>query len=105
MVVSDRHGDECLCYGMGTKPISSTSYSSSSNLWTVRSYSGAVNNGGRSGTSTTKIHQGDRVRFELDYEAHTVNLFVNDDDKGVVFNSLPSDKEFFPCVASYGSDR
>lgn len=70
----------------------------------VRAYTGDVNNGGRSGTRTSKINQGDEVRFELDHAAHSVEMYINNSSKGVVFEGLP-DAEIFPCVCSYGSDR
>lgn len=102
--IRDAMNDECICYGLATKPVTNQSYDSSSQLWTIRAYTGQVYHSGTSHSNVTKIHQGDIVRFELDCDAHECRLKVNDTDHGVVFSDLP-DKEIFPCIATYSSSR
>ena len=102
--VTDSHGDECLTYGCGTKPVNSGSYDSSSNLWMIRCYNGSVYPARSGRSSTSKIHVGDVVRFELDCDAGTVTCKINGADQGVVFTGLEG-KEVFPAVCSYGDGR
>ena len=94
-----------LAFGLGITPSSTpSSYSSSSALWTLDLHSGNINNGGTRSNSSHRVKAGDEARFEPDHSAHTVELYVNDVSKGVVFRNLP-DKELFPCVCAFGSNR
>lgn len=55
----DSNGDECSCFGCGTKPVLSGAYDGSQNLWMIRAYNGCVYVPGSSSSrpAVTKIHQ------------------------------------------------
>ncbi len=53
----DSHGDECVCLGAGTKPVTSSSYDSSTHFWTIRAYNGTVYVPGGTRMTVSKIHQ------------------------------------------------
>ena len=63
----DSHGDECVCLGCGTKPVLSSSYDGSQNLWTIRAYNGTVYTPSGTRNTVSKIHQvcGSPVRLWL----------------------------------------
>lgn len=101
----DNVSDECFCYGAATKPMTSSSYdSSSSNLFVIRAYNGYSYSQGSQGKFVAKIRPNDVVRFELDCAAGEIRCRINTTDHGVVFSGLKG-KEVFPAMASYGSNR
>ena len=53
----DSQGDECICLGAGTKPVTSSSYDSSTHFWTIRAYNGVVYVPGGTRMTVSKIHQ------------------------------------------------
>lgn len=54
--------------------------------------------------SDVKIKKNDIVRFELDMDAGTLSLFINDKAKGVKFRNLQG-HAIWPCVQFYSSNR
>ena len=50
-----------------------------------------------------KVHPGDTVRMVLDHDEHTISYSVNGSKLEVVFFDVPV-KEFFPAIATYGSN-
>jgi hypothetical protein len=106
LIAEDITNDESICVGAGTKPVTSSSYNSSPNLWMYRCYNGNLyRKGGQiSGVSKERIHPNDIVRIELDHDAHTLTYRVNGDkDQGVCFTDVTG--EIFPAVAFYGANR
>lgn len=106
LVAEDITNDESICVGAGVKPVTSSSYNSSPNLWMYRCYNGNLyRKGGQiSGVSKERIHPNDVVRIELDHDAHTLSYRINGDkDQGVCFTDVTG--EVFPAVAFYGANR
>lgn len=70
----------------------------------LRGYSGECYNGsGSTHSSIDKVHQDDIVKFVVNMEARTAQIFVNDKDCGVIFNDLPA--EVFPVAVFYGAGK
>lgn len=105
-VADDITNDESICLGAAVKPVSSSSYNSSSSLWMYRCYNGNLYRRGTQvvGASKARIHPQDLVRIELDHEHHTLRYIVNGEkDQGVCFTEVTG--EIFPAVAFYGANR
>ncbi|CAM9393614.1 unnamed protein product, partial [Discosporangium mesarthrocarpum] len=110
-VESDASGDECSAIGAAVRPVSSSSYDCSPDLWMRRSYNGqlydrgrpvsaAASNGLQQGRSTlSPVHQGDIVRIELDLTEGTLSYSLNGVDEGVAFTNMSG--EIYPCVCTY----
>ncbi|CAN0459254.1 unnamed protein product [Discosporangium mesarthrocarpum] len=113
MVEDDVRQDESVCLGAGTRPVGSSSYSSSPNLWMYRLYNGGLYNrghgagavGGNSAPiSRERGHPGDVFRVTLDCEAGTLSYVINGErDQGVCFTGISG--EVFPAVSFYGANR
>jgi hypothetical protein len=105
-IAEDIPSDESVCIGAGCKPVSSSSYNSSANLWMYRCYNGNCYRQGTQvpGGSKEQIHPGDVVRVTLDCEARTLSFCINGDrNQGVCFTDVVG--EIFPAVAFYGANR
>jgi len=62
-ITSDVHSDESVCLGAGIKPLQSSSYNSSKEMWMYRCYNGNLyERGGQvRGVSKEKVHPGNQV--------------------------------------------
>jgi hypothetical protein len=98
----DSNADECMLFGFGTKPITSSSYSDSPNMWLVRAFNGEIYGSGKASRTASKLHEGNRISFTWSSGSGEVKLFVNGAEDGIVFTGVTL-AEIFPCVASYGS--
>eukprot|EP01029_Cantina_marsupialis_P010171 TRINITY_DN232160_c0_g1_i1.p1 TRINITY_DN232160_c0_g1~~TRINITY_DN232160_c0_g1_i1.p1 ORF type:complete len:1011 (-),score=336.00 TRINITY_DN232160_c0_g1_i1:236-3268(-) len=96
---------QCSCFGLAIKPVSSSSYESSSQLWMYRAYNGNHYSAGSRTGSSSRIATGAMVRCDLDMDAGTMNLFINGTDQGVVFSNLQEHAVIYPAVAFYSSQR
>ena len=103
----DTADQECVCFGLGIKPVSRSNYDSSRELWMYRAYNGQVyQRGSSAGPRKAKIHPKDIVRFELDMDAGSgeCRAFVNGADQGVIFTGFAGNT-VYPAVAFYSSGR
>ena len=90
-----------MCFGFGTKPITSDEYETSPNLFVVRAWNGLVYGAGKARTEVPKLHESNRIRFDWNAAAGEVSLTLNGTKVGVVFTGVKY-SEIFPVVCSYG---
>jgi len=101
-LVEDSEYDECSAFGVANKPITSSSYESSPNMWVRRSYNGQLYHGSSAGYDCMdKLHPGDVVRIEVDMDKKTLSFKKNGEDEGAAFIDLVG--EVFPIVCTYRS--
>jgi hypothetical protein len=104
VIEKDSDRDECTCVGAGVKPVVSSQYETSPNLFMVRGYNGRCHAGGVATGTVDKFHPGDTVRFELDCDAGEVRMWVNAKEQGVVFRGLAG-QTVFPAACTYSENR
>ena len=101
-LLADSEFDECSAFGVACKPITSSSYESSMNMWVRRSYNGQLYHGTSAGFDCfPKIHPGDILRIEVDMDEKTLRFRKNGVDEGLAFVDLQG--EVFPIVCTYRS--
>eukprot|EP01041_Mallomonas_annulata_P000974 gene974-1892_t len=107
-LVQDDHGDETTCLGLGKRPVENCNYTTSTDLWMIRCYSGEPYHGGKLSDTSRRvarpqIHPNDICKFTFDVEEQMVSLAVNDVDHGIVFEHVP--KGVSPAVIFYGANK
>ena len=98
----DLPGSECTNFGATTKPITSFSYTDPHSFM-YRAFNGSLYGRGKAGVNRRPCHPGETVQFELDCEAGTISLWVNDEPQGVIFTEVTG--TIYPAVAFYSSLR
>jgi len=110
-ITDDVANDESVCVGAGVRPVQSSSYNSSGQMWMYRCYNGNLYSKGTQirQISKIKIHPGNRVKIYLDHFQHTLSYTIYSSEsavgkpQGVCFKDVFG--EIFPAVAFYGSHR
>ena len=104
---SDVKDEECSCFGVCRRPVSSCAYDGTKDMWLWRSYNGYLYAQGVDTTAkAAKVHAGDLVKLQLDMDRGELHGWVNDTDCGVLFSGLPRrDGPLAPCVQFYSSGR
>jgi len=105
-IVEDSRDGECHCFGVCKKPVTSSSYDSSSDMWVWRAYNGQLYERGSATSSKARYHPDDIVRFELDMDVGELRASLNGADQGVLFSNLhTSGWTLYPVVQFYSSGR
>ena len=112
-LVSEKDGlnDEHACVGCCAGVVTNGAYtqaSQSKEIWVLRCYNGQLY--GASGKSypdgkspAIKIHQGDVCKFELDIDAGTLHVTVNDGERRILFDCISTEKgPIHPFCCFYG---
>lgn len=111
-VEQDRMGDEMICLGVCTLPLSNLNYEESEDMWVYRCYNGeCYEQGKKTDRVLERLHMSrkreacvsvdDSITLTVDTLQSTLAIKVNDTDYGVVFRSLPP--AVFPFVLFYNS--
>ncbi len=104
-VVFEKTNDEKICFGIGTRPVSSSDYDASPDLWMYRTYNGTLYaRGVKSSTLIKPLNKEHTIKCTLNCEEHTLSMEINGVDKGVVFRDLPY-TFIYPAICFYGDGR
>jgi hypothetical protein len=91
------HRDEGCCFGFGIKPVTSTAYDTSKNLWTVRAWNGQLYGSNKASRTAPKLHESNIIRFKWDPSSGDVTLSVNGTLDGVAWSGI-REAEIYPAV-------
>ena len=106
----DNSNDEHGCIGCCTGVVTNGSYtqaSTSKEMWVLRCYNGQLycpsGSSYPDGKAVIKFHQGDVGFFELDIDAGTLHITVNDGERRILFNDISTEKgPIHPFCCFYG---
>jgi len=104
-IIRDNRDDEHGLVGFCIRPVNSSSYTSTSDMWMVRGYNGCRYHGG-SQSNVGKIHEGDVVKFRANMSRGVVDMWINGTKQGdgePVFTDLRG-KTIYPAVCAYSGD-
>ncbi|ESN90897.1 hypothetical protein HELRODRAFT_90708 [Helobdella robusta] len=102
-LVRENVNNEGTCIGVCRLPIADCNYSSTSDMWLYRAYSGSLYHAGEVGYRQ-KFTQGDIITCYYDADNKTLAFAKNETTTTLAFEDMTS-SEVYPCVVFYNPSR